>query len=100
MSPGVDVPNDRIEAICRKWRIREFSLFGSVARGDADPGSDVDVLLRFDPSFHKTLFDLVDLREELKAVFGREVDLVQEEDLQNPYRRRAILRSRKRIYAA
>ncbi len=90
----------KIEAFCRRWRIVEFSLFGSVLREDFRPESDVDVLVTFAPDAEHSLFDLVDMRDELKEVFGRDVDLVEEPLLENPFRRREILRTKELIYAA
>ena len=100
VSRNIDVPMDRIEAFCRKWKIRELSLFGSVLRDDFRPDSDVDVLVSFDPEAPWDLFHLVEMRDELIALFGRDVDLVEKEGLRNPFRRRTILDTREVIYAA
>jgi predicted nucleotidyltransferase len=100
VSRNLDIPLGRIEAFCRKWRVREFSLFGSVLRDDFRPDSDVDVLVSFEPEAPWDLFHLVEMRDELIALFGRDVDLVEKEGLRNPFRRRAILNTREVIYAA
>jgi predicted nucleotidyltransferase len=97
---NIDIPMDRIEEFCRRWKIREFSLFGSVLREDFGPDSDVDVLVSFEPDAEWDLFHLVDMRDELMALFGRDVDLVEKEGLRNPFRRRTILDTRKVIYHA
>lgn len=96
----VQVPAEKIEAFCRKWRIVEMALFGSVVRDDFRPDSDVDVLVTFEPQTPWDLWDLIDMRAELREVFGREIDLVEERSLRNPFRRRSILRSKRVIYAA
>jgi hypothetical protein len=96
----IDISSDRIAEFCRKWRIAEFSLFGSILREDFGPDSDVDVLVSFQPQAEWDLFDLVDMRDELMAMFGRDVDLVEKEGLRNPFRRRNILSTREVIYAA
>lgn len=96
----IQVPTEKIAAFCRKWRIVEFSLFGSVLREDFGPQSDVDVLVTFEPDAPWNLWDLIDMRDELRAIFGREVDLVEERSLVNPFRRRAVLRSKQVVYAA
>jgi hypothetical protein len=97
----VPVPHDKIAAFCRRSDIKELSLFGSILRDDFGPASDVDVLVVLDTPC--TLANLLDMRDELRALFGREVDLIVkrviEEDL-NPYRRRAILNSAQVIYHA
>jgi len=96
----VDIPKRWVESFCRKWKIKEFSLFGSVLRDDFGPDSDVDVLVSFDPTATWDLFDLVSMRDELIAMFGRAVDLVEKEGLRNPFRQRRILGTREVIYAA
>ena len=96
----IDVPMDRIADFCRKWQVTELSLFGSVLRDDFGPESDVDVLVVFLPGAPWSLFDLVDMREELAAVFGRDVDLVEKRGLRNPFRRHSILTTREVLYAA
>jgi len=96
----VDIPRDRIAEFCRKWKVMEFSLFGSILRDDFGPDSDVDVLVSFDPTATWDLFDLVTMRDELMAMFGRAVDLVEKEGLRNPFRQRRILSTREVIYAA
>jgi predicted nucleotidyltransferase len=80
--------------------VHELALFGSVLRDDFNPESDVDVLVRFEPGAPWDLWDLIDMREELERFFARPVDLVEQEGLRNPYRRREILRTREVVYAA
>lgn len=96
----VQVPRERIEAFCRKWRVREFSLFGSVLRDDFRADSDVDVLVSFEEGAGIGLWDMAEMVEELEALYGRKVDLATKEGLRNPYRRHAILTKREVIYAA
>jgi len=100
VSRNIDVPMERIVEFCLKWKVRRFSLFGSVLREDFGPDSDVDVLVSFEPDSTWDLLDLVDMRDELTALFGREVDLVEEEGLRNPFRRSSILSTRQVVYAA
>lgn len=89
-----------IEAFCQKWQIAEFSVFGSVLREDFGPESDVDVLITFEPDIPWSLYDWIDMIEELKLIFGREVDLVEKSGLRNPFRRHEILNTRQVLYAA
>jgi len=96
----VVLQQDRIADFCRRWKIAEFALFGSVLRDDFRPDSDIDVLVSFAPDAHWSLFDWVGMIDELKAIFGREVDLVEKEALRNPYRRHAILTTKEVVYAA
>lgn len=96
----IDVPMDKIAEFCRKWKIRQFSLFGSVLPEDFRPESDVDVLVVLADDAPWDFFDWVDMIEELKGIFGREVDLVEKTAIRNPFRRRNILKNHKGIYAA
>lgn len=96
----IPLPLDAIELFCRKWQIRELSLFGSVLREDFTPDSDVDVLVTFDPEARWSLFDFVDLQDELAELLRWKVDVVSERGLRNPFRRREILGSRQVVYAA
>jgi len=100
MVAQIDIPRAAIEAFCHKWRVREFCLFGSVLREDFSPHSDVDVLVEFDGDAPWSLMDVVDMIEELKQIFGREVDLVEKSAIRNPFRRHSILNHREVIYAA
>ena len=86
----VAVRQDQIEAFCRKWKIRQFALFGSVLRDDFRPDSDVDVLVEFEPDANLTLFDFVQMQEELSEMFDRKVDLVEKAAVRNPFVRNHI----------
>jgi predicted nucleotidyltransferase len=98
--PHVAVSDDRIADFCRQWKITEMSVFGSVVRADFRPDSDIDVLVSFEPDAGWTLLDVVTIQEELAALLGRPVDLIEEAALRNPYRRAAILGSKHQVYAA
>ncbi len=96
------LPRKQIEQFCTKWGVIELSLFGSVLRDDFRPDSDVDVLVTFSPQMRWTLFDHVDMQDELQAIFQRHVDLVTRRGIersQNDLRRQDILESAKVIYA-
>jgi len=91
---------DMLADVCRRWRVSELAVFGSVARGASRPDSDVDLLVSFQSDSPWSSLDLVDLREELAGLFGRRVDLVEESAIRNPYRRASILRDKSVLYAA
>ena len=96
----ITLDTEKIEDFCRRWKIAEFSLFGSVLREDFGPESDVDVLISFEPEIPWSLFDWMDMMEELQEILGREVDVVEKSGLRNPFRRQAILTTRQVIYGA
>ncbi|MXX11050.1 MAG: nucleotidyltransferase family protein [Nitrospira sp. SB0667_bin_9] len=101
MNAHIDIPRDKIAAFCKRWKVTELALFGSVLRDDFGPESDVDVLARFEEKARHTLFDLDRMEEELATIFGRKVDLVSwqgVEQSENYIRRKSILQSAKTIY--
>lgn len=100
MSPRIPLDRDRIAEFCRRWKVTEFAVFGSVLRDDFRPDSDVDVLVTFAPNATWNAFDLVEMREVLEALFARRVDLVERSAVRNPIRRRAMLQGHEVIYAA
>jgi predicted nucleotidyltransferase len=75
-------------------------VFGSVLTDDFRPDSDVDVLISLQEDTPWSLFELADMAEELKHIFGRGVDLLEKEGLRNPYRKHAIMSNREVLYAA
>jgi predicted nucleotidyltransferase len=96
----IEFPTARLNDICRRWQVRELSVFGSAVRNELRADSDIDLLVTFANDAPWSLWDLFDLREELGSLFGRSVDLVEERSLTNPFRRRSILRDKQVIYAA
>lgn len=100
MPARVPYDNQKLTAFCRKWRVRELALFGSVLRDDFGPDSDVDVLVTFDRDAGWSLWDWPSMMEELQSIFGREIDLVEKDAVRNPFRRRHIMNNHEVVYAA
>ncbi len=100
MNTTVQLDRDMLAEFCRKWRIRELSIFGSVLREDFNPKSDLDFLVSFEPGAPLDIDRLLDIKDELEARFGRPVDLVEKEAMRNPWRKHEILKTRQVIYAA
>ena len=99
----IDLPKEKIEAFCRKWKVIELCVFGSALRDDFQPDSDPDLLVAFAEDANRGLLEHVEMEEELSAVLGRKVDLVSRraiEASENYIRRRHILNSAERVYAA
>jgi hypothetical protein len=99
MSDIIERSRPALAEFCRRRRVAELALFGSVLRGSLGPESDVDVLVTFEPGVRYSTFDLADMRAELAEIFGREVDLVEKPALRNPFRRQAILAGSRVVYA-
>ena len=99
----LSVPEEEIAEFCRRWKITELALFGSVLREDFDPASDVDVLVSFAPDAHWGLFALVQMQEELEGILDREIDLVSRravEQSENYIRGKSILSNVEVVYAS
>jgi predicted nucleotidyltransferase len=95
---NLDVPDEAISSFCRRWRITEFGLFGSVLREDFRPDSDVDVLVAFEPNAPWSLYEIAAMEEELALIFHRNVEVIEKSALRNPFRRRSILRSVRMVH--
>lgn len=94
---------EQLMAFCSRWKIIELSVFGSVLRSDFSAVSDVDILVTFAPDAGWSLFDLAEMQQELEAIVGRKVDLVERravEQSMNYIRRNAILNSAEVVYVA
>jgi predicted nucleotidyltransferase len=96
------IPRDEIADFCRRWRIEELSLFGSVLRSDFRPDSDLDVLIAFDENAGWGLFDHAKMKQELESLLRRSVDLISKravEHSQNWLRRREILQTAQVLFS-
>ena len=99
----IRVSRDALAAFCRRWKIDELALFGSILRSDFGPESDVDVLAAFSADVDWSLLDHVQMEQELASLFGRRVDLVTRRAVErspNRARREEILSSARTLYAA
>ncbi len=97
----IELPYDEIVAFTHRWGLTEFSLFGSVLRDDFRPDSDIDVIVGFPSNSKATLFDMMDMEDELVKMFERSVDLLTRygvEHSRNPFARKYILEGMKVIY--
>ena len=96
LESGLEIPAAKIAEICRRYGIRELSIFGSVARGEMH--SDVDVMIEFFPDVRYGL-EYFDIERELAEAFGRRVDLATKRWLKPRVRSRVLPEARV-IYAA
>ena len=87
MAKNISIPKDKIDAFCRRNRIAKLSLFGSVLRDDFTPGSDVDVLVEFEPTARVGFFELYDIEQELSNLLGgRKIDMNTPQGLSKYFR--------------
>jgi len=95
------VPKKKIAALCRKYGVKKLSLFGSAARGEMNPESDVDLMLEFDPASKTSLWDYPAMQDDFSALFDhRKVEFASPDILRNPFRRKTILPDLKTLYEA
>lgn len=74
----------RSERALRERGVKHAALFGSVARGDHRPDSDIDIMVEIDPDAGMTVFDYVELKSYIATLFAEPVDVVNREGLK-PY---------------
>jgi len=92
----------QIEMLCKKYRVAKMYVFGSASIDTFSENSDIDFLISFqsDVSLEEYADNYFDLMFELDELFGRNVDLVSEKTLFNPYFIRSIEQTKQLIYAA
>lgn len=95
----VKVDEAQLTDLCRRYRVRELSVFGSAARGEMTAGSDIDLLVEFLPDSEADLFDHAGLMLDLSRLLGRKVDLVSKNGLK-PLIRESIVEESRLLYAA
>jgi predicted nucleotidyltransferase len=93
----IEFDRQQLADICRRHDVAQVRIFGSASRGEAGPDSDIDLLVDF--AAPKGFFELIRFEDELKAFFGRPVDVVTEPGL-SPYLREPILTSASVIFDA
>src|ERR1043166_5778323 len=98
LSAGVHIPPEGVRDLCRKYGVKELSVFGSRARGDHRDRSDLDLLVDFLPESDIDLLDFIHLKLDLEQLLGIAVDLV-ERDALKPRMRQQVLSQSRPIYA-
>src|SRR5262249_2607531 len=98
---GITLPGDRIAEFCRRWKIRELAVFGSILRDDFGAHSNIDLLIDPMPGAKPTLDDMLTMERELAALVARKVEGVERpaaERSPNYIRRRHIMATAEPIY--
>ena len=98
------IVTDRIEALkqlCNTYNIKSMYVFGSVCTAQFNDNSDIDILISFDNlSIDQYTDNYFDLHYKLQDLFGRNIDLLTDKSLSNPYFIKAIEQTKQLIYAA
>jgi uncharacterized protein len=95
----IEVDAAKLAELCRRYQVRELSVFGSAARGEMRPDSDIDLLVEFLPGAQIDLVDYAGLMLDLSKLVGRKVDLVSKKGLK-PLIRDAVLQEARPVYAS
>src|SRR4051812_11818338 len=97
IAPGIAIADPDVAAICRRYQVRELSVFGSAARGELRPDSDVDLLVDFEPKARIGLLELAGLIEDFSTLVGRRVDVAVKPALK-PLVRSEVLADARLLY--
>lgn len=89
----------KIRALCRKYKVRRLFVFGSVLTDRFNERSDIDLIVDFDKDKIKDYFDnYFDFKYSLENLFGRKVDLLEDQTIKNPYLRKNVDETKSLIY--
>jgi hypothetical protein len=102
MLPLVQSGLPTLRRLCEQYHVDRLDLFGSAATGSFDDASsDLDFVVQFGPDEACDLFDrFFGLQAELQSLFGRDIDLVTDRSIRNPYFRQVVDRTRLNLYDA
>ncbi|WP_163400903.1 nucleotidyltransferase family protein [Flavobacterium fluviatile] len=97
---GIDDRNiEDLKRLCAIYNVEKMYLFGSTVNSNFNKESDIDLLVRFKSIELSKYFDnYMDFKYNLEKLFGREVDLVEEQTLRNPILINSINKSKELIY--
>ncbi len=99
MNQNISLQNPFITDLCRRYHVRELSIFGSALRDDFDLESDIDLLVDFMPEAQIGYLTLLRMQREFSTLLNRRVDLVPKGGLK-PKIRKEIISQAQVIYAA
>ena len=82
---------EELKDVCRRYHIRRLALFGSAARGESRPGSDIDLLVEYDTGHRPGMVEMQELEDTLSALYGgRKIDLVNPKYLNRHLKERIL----------
>jgi predicted nucleotidyltransferase len=95
----IDIPIEKVSALCERYHVKELALFGSAVTGRLKRGSDIDFLVEFKPEARIGFVALSKMQRELTVLMRRKVDLVSKGGLK-PILRKEIISTMSVLYAA
>jgi predicted nucleotidyltransferase len=95
----IEQHRNQVFELCERHKVRELYAFGSVLREDFNSSSDIDLLIQFANVDLMDYFDnYMDLKEAFEKIFGRPVDLLENQAIRNPVFRKVVDREKKLLY--
>ena len=89
----------KIAALCKKYKVNKLFVFGSILTNRLNDNSDVDLVVSFNKAEVSDYFDnYFDFKYALEELFGREVDLLEEQTIKNPYLKKNVDTTKALIY--
>ena|SRR5258708_98902 len=98
----IDLDSQAIREFCKKWKIKELSVFGSILRDVFRPDSDIDFLVTYDRDAEWDISDVVNMKHELAHALGRPVDIISRSAIErsdNRFIKKEVLSTMEPIYA-
>lgn len=90
---------EKLNALCSLYNVEKMYLFGSAVTSNFNDKSDIDLLVKFKPFEIAHYFDnYMNFKKNLESLFGRDVDLLEEQTLKNPILIKSINQSKELIY--
>ena len=90
---------EKLNSLCVQYNVEKMYLFGSALNANFNTESDIDLLVKFEPIELALYFDnYINFKQNLESLFGRDVDLVEEQTLKNPILIQSINKSKELIY--
>jgi len=95
----IDKDMDKISDLCNKHKVAKLFVFGSILTGNYNKSSDIDFIVDFrNVGLYEYADNYFDLKTSLEKLLNRQVDLLEDKAIKNPYLRKSIDSSKQLIY--
>lgn len=90
---------NKLTMLCKQHKVKELYIFGSILKEEFNDLSDVDFLVQFDDIDILDYFNnYMDFKENLESLFGRQIDLLENQAIRNPIFRKVLDRDKRLVY--